>query len=261
MTRFVLTVAYKGTRYSGWQFQPKRLTVQGELEHALSTVANEPIKVFCAGRTDTGVHALGQVVHFDTNAAREAKVFFLGANALLPDDIRVTFSNTISEEFHARFSAVSRTYEYYIYQDQIVSPFVVNSMTHFPYELNVDAMHEAAQYLLGEQDFSSFRAAECQSNTPMRCVTEISVQRLNKKIIRMTISANAFLHHMVRNIVGVLFDVGQGKQSVEWVKLVLESQDRNRASVTAPPDGLYLKQVTYPKEFALPELDLLTPIF
>jgi tRNA pseudouridine38-40 synthase len=257
--RIGLILEYDGTQYHGWQAQLGLHTVQMALEKALSKIADAPITVTCAGRTDTGVHAINQVVHFDTEALRSTRAWIHGANASLPKDICVKWAKEMPEDFHARYSALNRSYRYVIYNG-VVRPALIRSNVTWQYrQLDHRLMHEASQYLLGEQDFTSFRAIECQSHTPMRNVQKIEVHRLEDMVF-IDITANAFLHHMVRNIAGVLMAVGAGKKNASWVKEVLEAKDRKLGAETAPAYGLYLTQVEYPKEFGVVQ-QVSSPLF
>lgn len=242
-----LGIEYFGTHFHGWQKQPSKIrTVQSVLEKALSQIADAPIDTVCAGRTDTGVHGLAQVVHFKTEVNRKLDAWLLGCNSLLPQDVKVLWVESVSENFHARFSAIARTYQYLILNTQFNSALLHNLVTWENQPLDVAAMHAAGQYLLGEQDFNAFRSSECQSNSSHRNIEFLSVEKKANFVI-LTIKANAFLHHMVRNIVGVLMEVGKGKQSKEWVHSVLLSKNRQAASRTAPANGLYLVKVDYPE--------------
>ena len=214
-------------------------------------MAAEPIRLSCAGRTDTGVHATGQVVHFDTHANRELKAWMLGGNTNLPRDIAVHWVRQVSDDFSARFSAVSRSYRYLLYNRK-VRPAVFQHNVAWSFEtLDAQKMHEAAQLLLGEHDFSAFRASQCQAKHANRELQAISVQRMSDYIV-LDIKANAFLHHMVRNIMGTLMVVGRGEQPVPWVTDVLEGRDRKVAGMTASAAGLYLVDVEYPEHHGLP---------
>ncbi len=257
--RVALGIEYDGSRYFDWQRQAEVDSVQAQLERALSFVANEPISIQCAGRTDAGVHATGQVVHFETNAVRKESAWTLGVNVNLPDDIAVRWAKDVDDEFHARFTATARRYRYMIYNHQFRPGILRSGVSHYPGQIDETKMHEAAQFLLGEQDFTSFRAIQCQSNTPFRCVHEVNVTRQGMYIC-VDIKANAFLHHMVRNIVGSLLEVGYGRQPVSWIKDLLALKDRTQAAATAKPNGLYLVDVTYPEHYALPKLAL-GPLF
>lgn len=250
--RIALGVEYDGSAFHGWQRQPGLRTAQGELERALSSIANEEgVKVYCAGRTDTGVHGLGQVIHFDTHSERSEKAWIFGTNALLPKDVSVTWSREVDDEFHARKSALARHYRYIIVNDAVRPSVLRGHVTWHYFDLDADMMHEAAQHLVGEHDFSSFRSVQCQSHSVHRHLEKISVKRQGKLII-VDVIANAFLHHMVRNIVGTLMTVGGGRQDVEWIIDVLEAKDRAAAAETAPPYGLYLLAVRYPEQYDLP---------
>ncbi len=246
--RIALGIEYDGHDFFGWQAQQNLLTVQGCLESALSKIADEKIKVICAGRTDAGVHATGQVVHFDTTATRNLRAWTHGTNSHLPSSIAVTWVKEVDEQFHARFSAVARCYRYIIYNHSLRPALAAKRVTWYHPTLDVEKMEKAGQFLLGEQDFSSFRSAECESKTPMRNVHFIKVARENDFVI-IDIKANAFLHHMVRNITGVLLQIGSGSKPVEWAKAVLLAKDRRQAAETAPATGLYLCQVSYPEPY------------
>lgn len=252
-SRISCRVEYDGSGFNGWQLQPHpgTRTVQGELEQALAAVANATVRVHCAGRTDTGVHGHCQIIHFDAPTERSPKAWVMGANASLPEDVRVHWAVPVSADFHARFSAVWRRYRYLIANTAVRPPLFNRQLSWHRYDLDARLMHSEAQSLLGEQDFSAFRAASCQSSTPMRNVQSISVARRGELVL-IDIQANAFLHHMVRNIAGALMAVGSGRQSRGWVADVLQGRDRTRAAETAPPHGLYLVDVGYPAEFMLP---------
>ena len=243
--RIALGIEYDGTAYNGWQRQKTGLGVQQRLEEALEKVANHAVEVTCAGRTDTGVHASGQVVHFDTPSTRDDRGWLLGANSNLPDDISVTWARQVDDEFHARFSATGRNYRYRILNRLERSALHRHRAWWLYAPLDAERMHEAAQHLLGEHDFSAFRAAGCRANTPNRNITKLSIVR-DGDWITLEISANAFLQHMVRNITGSLAAVGGGEQTVEWLAEVLESRDRKRGGIAAPPHGLTLVSVDYP---------------
>ncbi len=251
MKRIALGISYNGARYHGWQFQGHQLaTIQASLQRALSEVADHPVLVTCAGRTDTGVHATGQVVHFDTHAGRQLKAWVMGSNALLPDDISVTWAQEMPATFDARHSAISRRYLYLINNTRVRSALMPEMLTREHRPLDAERMHKAAQALLGENDFSSFRASNCQSRTPMRNIEHICVHRSGEMVL-VDVAANAFLHHMVRNIVGVLQDVGAGERTKEWPAELLALKDRTKGGVTAPPNGLFLIHVVYPSALTI----------
>ncbi|MBL1432665.1 MAG: tRNA pseudouridine(38-40) synthase TruA [Gammaproteobacteria bacterium] len=250
--RIALGVEYNGTDFKGWESQPCQRTVQGCLESALSKVANTTIKTIAAGRTDAGVHALEQVVHFDTELSRAPYNWMLGVTSTLPKDISVHWAQPVDDEFHARFSALTRRYRYLLLNRRARPGVLPAAMSWHPRPLNEAQMHEAAQALLGQHDFSSFRASSCQAHTPNRNIIDIKVSRLNETIM-IEVEANAFLHNMVRNITGVLIAIGEGARPVSWAAEVLASKDRRQGGVTAKPDGLYLVGVKYPDSMPLPQ--------
>lgn len=252
-TRIACRIEYDGSRYRGWQSQPHKgvVTVQDVLEHALGEIANTSLRVHCAGRTDTGVHAYAQVIHFDAPVARSTKAWVIGSNACLPRDIRVHWAIPVSSEFHARFGARARCYRYVIANTPIRPALMQGQFTWHRRPLNECAMHRAAQALLGEQDFSAFRAASCQSRTPMRDVQSVAVTRRGD-LVAIEIKANAFLHHMVRNIAGALLAVGDKRKPAAWIAELMAGRDRSVAAETAPAEGLYLVDVEYPVHFGLP---------
>ncbi len=250
--RFALGIEYDGTAYKGWQTQGPRIrTIQGVLERALSDVADSPVSVVCAGRTDAGVHAIEQVAHFDTESNRPERAWVLGVNSKLPADVSVRWSRPVAPGFHARFSANARRYRYLI-QCGRSRPALNRSRAAWHWSsLDVERMNSAARHLLGEHDFSAFRAAECQAKHPVRTITRISVRGEDDRVV-MDVEANAFLHHMVRNIVGALMPVGRGERPNTWTRDLLKARDRKLAGVTAPACGLYLVGVRYSNEYGLP---------
>ncbi|MGH8382875.1 tRNA pseudouridine(38-40) synthase TruA [Pseudomonas sp.] len=251
--RIALGVEYKGSRYRGWQRQANGVpSVQQTLEEALSKVADSPVSLLCAGRTDAGVHACGQVVHFDTQVVRSMKAWTMGANINLPHDISVAWAKEMPANFHARFKAIARRYRYVIYNDQIRPAHLGQEVTWNHRPLDVERMALAAEYLVGTHDFSAFRAGQCQAKSPIKNIHHLRVTRHGKMIV-LDIRASAFLHHMVRNIAGVLMTIGAGERPVGWAREVLESRERRTGGVTAHPFGLYLVQVEYQDEFALPD--------
>lgn len=251
MRRWSAGVSYVGTAYSGWQRLPGVRSVQGTVEAALSTVADHPLTITCAGRTDAGVHAVQQVIHFDSPAPRPDEAWVLGGNSLLPDDVSLRWVRAAPPTFHARFSAVSRHYRYRIHNDRARHALLAGRACWWPRPLDAEAMHRAGQVLLGEQDFSAFRDAHCQSPTPMRRLTHLAVRREAQGVL-VEVIGNAFLHHMVRNIVGTLAEVGWGRQPEAYVAEVLAGRDRRRAGMTAPAEGLYFLGPVYPDDFGLP---------
>lgn len=252
MNRFAAGIAYDGTGYMGWQRQHHGASVQAAVEAAVSRVAASPVEVVCAGRTDAGVHATQQVVHFDTAADRPLYGWLRGVNSNLPRDVALQWITPVDPRFHARFSATARSYRYVIYSHP-VRPALHRSRVSWTYRaLEVQPMREAARDLLGEHDFSSFRAVACQARHPVRRVDELTVTRVGDYLY-LDVTANAFLHHMVRNIAGVLMRIGAGDRPPEWARRVLEARDRTAGGVTAPGEGLYLVNVGYPAEFGIPE--------
>lgn len=252
-SRLACHIEYCGTGFSGWQSQPHLpvATVQETLEAALSQVANTAVRVVCAGRTDTGVHATGQVVSFSAPVTRSEKSWVQGANGNMPPSVRVKAVTVVDPQFHARFSATARRYQYIIANTAVRPALSVGQVSWYRAPLDAERMHQAAQSLLGKQDFSAFRAARCQSPTPVRHVDFVSVYRVGELVV-IEVQANAFLHHMVRNIVGSLIAVGCGRKPVEWLAELLAGGDRTVAADTAAADGLYLIGVAYPRSFALP---------
>lgn len=259
MPRIALTLEYDGSRYHGWQRQSEADSVQARLEIALSRVADSPVNVVCAGRTDAGVHASHQVVHFDTEAVRPERAWLLGVTQVLPADISVLSAQAVDSAFHARFSATARSYRYIILNRVTRSALHRGRVTWWRRPLDEEAMHAAGQHLLGEHDFSSFRAKDCQSISPVRYVESLSIHRRGA-FVYMDITANAFLHHMVRTIIGTLLPVGAGAQPVDAIKDILQSKRRLAAGVTAPPDGLYLVAVRYPDAFGIRQAES-KPVF
>ncbi|MCW8889734.1 MAG: tRNA pseudouridine(38-40) synthase TruA [Sedimenticola sp.] len=251
--RLAMGVEYDGSAYHGWQLQKSGVrSVQQSIEQALGKVANHPVRVFCAGRTDTGVHGEGQVIHFDTPAIRKPRGWVLGANVNLPDDVNINWVCEVSDDFHARFSAASRSYRYVILNRPTRSAIWRDRAVWMHHPLDERLMQLGAEHLIGTHDFSSYRAIGCQAKSPVRTITQLQVHREGDRVI-ITISANAFLHHMVRNIAGVLMAIGRGEQSVDWSREVLDYRDRTLGGVTAPPQGLYLTDVGYPAHFQLPK--------
>lgn len=250
--RIALGVEYDGGAFHGWQLQRHQVnTVQAAVEAALGKVAAHPVRVVCAGRTDSGVHAVGQVVHFDSEAQRAPRNWVLGANANLPTQVAVTWAKPVESAFHARFSAVSRSYRYLILNRATRSGLSTGRATWVHGALDVEAMHQAGQTLVGTHDFSSYRALGCQAKSPVRTLHSLSVKRYGE-LVELRVHANAFLHHMIRNIAGVLIAIGRGERPVGWAAEVLELRDRTLGGVTAPPDGLYFERVWYPDHFAIP---------
>jgi tRNA pseudouridine38-40 synthase len=249
--RIALGIEYDGSAYCGWQTQASGRAVQAAVDDALSRIADEPISVQCAGRTDAGVHACCQVVHFDTKAERAPRAWSLGTNSHLPRDVAVRWAHPVADDFHARFSAESRVYAYVI-SNRPTRPGLWHGRVSWHYRpLDVQRMNEAASSLLGEHDFSAFRAAGCQAKHPVRRLLRLDLMRRHDCVV-LTIEANAFLQHMVRNIAGVLMEIGAGAREPAWAREVLEGRDRRLGGVTAAPGGLYFLAARYPQRFGLP---------
>ena len=253
MARVALGIEYDGSAYSGWQLQSHARSVQGELQRALSRIADHDVQLTAAGRTDAGVHALMQVAHFDTRASRPAQAWVRGGSTESAPDVTILWARPVPESFHARFDAISRSYLYRILNRPARPALERSRACWLRRPLDAGTMHAAAQVLVGERDFSAFRAAECQSSTPVRRLISIGVERRGE-VVEISVRANAFLHHMVRNIAGTLLAIGTGDRPVAWVADVLAARDRTLAGVTAPPQGLYFAGVEYPPEFGLPSL-------
>lgn len=251
MPRFAAGLEYDGRAYAGWQFQPGLNTVQDVMQRAFTRVADSPVECVCAGRTDAGVHALAQVVHFDTDAVRSERSWRLGANTYLPPDVSVIWVREVPPHFHARYAATARSYRYLILNRDSRPALAAGRATWERRPLDAALMHETAQSLAGEHDFSAFRAIECQAKSPVRNVEQLHVERRGEWVA-IEVTANAFLHHMVRNIAGLLMSVGSGDSPASRVTEVLAGRDRKVNAATAPPDGLYLAAVRYPGEFGLP---------
>jgi tRNA pseudouridine38-40 synthase len=249
--RIAIGLEYVGTAFAGWQTQDDVRTVQPCLERSLGLIADHPVSIVCAGRTDAGVHALGQVAHFDTTAARTPRAWMLGANGDLPPDVSISWARPVPRHFHARYSVVSRTYRYLILNRSARSALAANRAALIHRALDIERMRAAASRLTGEHDFSAFRAAECQARSPVRRLFDLSIDR-SGEWVRVDLTANAFLHHMARNLVGLLIEVGRGDAEPEWATEVLEARDRTRGAATAPAEGLYLYRVNYPPAFGLP---------
>lgn len=249
--RIALGVEYDGSDFSGWQVQNGSRTVQETVEQALSKVADHPVRVTCAGRTDAGVHAAEQVAHFDSEACRSMRSWVLGANSNLPHDVSLRWAQPVADEFHARFQATARSYRYVILT-RFTRPAILWRRVCWRHcDLDATRMGRAAEHLVGEHDFTSFRALACQAAHPIRTIEHIAVHRAGD-FCYIDVRANAFLHHMVRNIAGALMAVGEGAREPQWTAELLAARDRSAGGVTAPPEGLYLVAVRYPERFGLP---------
>lgn len=250
--KIALGIEYDGSQFFGWQAQPHARNVQQCVETALSKVANHPVTVICAGRTDTGVHAAGQVIHAEVTAIRLNRSWILGTNSYLPADVSVLWAQPVDDDFHARFLATARYYRYVIL-NRVTRPALLARKVAWEYRpLDVERMQAAANYLIGTHDFSSYRAAGCQAKGPIRTIFHLTVSRYGE-FIMIDICANAFLYHMVRNIAGVLMTIGSGEQSPQWAQTVLMAKDRKMASTTAPASGLYFWAVDYPSPYLFPK--------
>lgn len=253
MTRIALGISYDGTHFYGWQSQPHGITVQDALEKAIAAIAQHPIRVHAAGRTDTGVHALAQVIHFDTEASRPVSAWVRGVNAHLPSTVRVQWAQTVDSEFHARFSAHSRSYQYLLYNAPVASALMADKTGWYHLPLDYHAIKQATQFLVGEHDFSAFRASECQASSPVRRMEKAEVNRVDKYLV-FDFTANAFLQHQVRNMIGALVYVGKGAFPPDYIKTLLQLKDRTISPPTFSPNGLYLTGVGYAEKWNLPVL-------
>jgi tRNA pseudouridine38-40 synthase len=251
VARFAVGIEYDGSAYAGWQAQRDAPSIQQLTEAALSSVANEAVSLVCAGRTDAGVHAREQVAHFESSAVRPLRGWVLGANSNLPRDISIAWALPVPAHFHARYSAEARTYRYFIYNRSVRSALMEKRAAHVHRPLDHERMRAAAAAFVGEHDFSAFRSSECQAKSTVRRLMRLTVERHGDSLA-VEVTANAFLHHMVRNLVGVLIEIGRGDQPADWARQVLESRDRTRGGVTAPAEGLYFWSVDYPSAFGLP---------
>ena len=249
--RIAIGLAYDGGSFAGWQSQPSGNTVQDRLEGALAAISDAPVRIVAAGRTDAGVHATGQVAHFDTGASRPESAWVRGTNTGLPQAIAVQWAREIDREFHARFAATRRTYRYLLFNHPVRPAVLAGKVGWFHLPLDATAMQRAARHLVGEHDFSAFRSAECQANSPVRTLERAVVTRRGDYVV-FELTANAFLHHMVRNVVGALVQVGKGARPPEWLGDLLAGRDRSRGPPTFGPAGLYLADVAYPARWQLP---------
>ena len=251
LKRYALAIEYDGCDFSGWQVQPKLQTVQGEVERAIARMAGHEVRVHAAGRTDAGVHASRQIVHFDTHVLRPITAWVRGVNSFLPSGVAVLWAKEVPNHFHARFVATARHYRYLLLRHPVRPSLQAGRVGWIHYDVDVNKMRRAAQFLLGEHDFSSFRAAECQALSPIKFLQRIEISEQGN-ILCFDFSAGAFLHHMVRNMMGALLYIGKGNIEPEWMAWLLAQKNRKSAPPTFMPDGLYLTGVTYPAEFALP---------
>lgn len=255
--RYALCVEYSGTAYHGWQIQREDNvpSIQGKVELALSRIANSPVTVICAGRTDARVNATYQIIHVDSPVQRDARAWVLGTNSHLPDDIAIQWAKPVSHDFHARFSALERRYRYLIYSHPVKPGLMPKGVTWTHKKMDVERMKKAAAHLIGKHDFTSYRAVGCQAKSPVRDVRQLDIYRSGRLVV-IDVRANAFLHHMIRNFAGVLMAVGCGEAEPDWALQVLKARDRREGGVTAPPYGLYFVDVRYPDEFDLPKSEI-----
>ena len=251
--RIAAILEYDGSDFCGWQRQEQARTVQAVVEAALSRVADEPIQVTVAGRTDAGVHGLAQVIHFDTSAVRSNYSWMRGANSNLPSEVAFLWVGPVDDNFHARYSATGRHYQYIVLNRPPRPTYLARRVTHEYRPLDIKRMQQGARHLLGEHDFTSFRATECQARSPVRELRALEVLRQDE-FVHIRAHANAFLHHMVRNLAGVLMTIGAGEREPDWARQVLAARDRRAGGVTAAPDGLYLREIEYPDSFSIPRL-------
>jgi tRNA pseudouridine38-40 synthase len=249
--RIAIGIAFDGRPFDGWQSQPSGNTVQDRLEAALGEIAGAPVRVTAAGRTDAGVHAIGQVAHFDAAASRPESAWVRGVNAHLPDAIAVQWARPVDDDFHARFAATSRSYAYVLYNHPVRPAVFAGKVGWFHHQLDLETMRAAAAHLEGEHDFSAFRSSECQAKSPVKTVYRVAIARHGAHVL-LEFTASAFLHHMVRNFVGCLVQVGKGARPAQWVAEVLASRGRANAAPTFGPEGLYLTAVAYPERWQLP---------
>ncbi|MCV2525328.1 MAG: tRNA pseudouridine(38-40) synthase TruA [Candidatus Lightella neohaematopini] len=249
--KLALGVEYVGTNYYGWQKQKNLPSIQEEIEKAIFHITNEKVDIICAGRTDAGVHAIGQVIHFETNTNLPNKAWIMGINSNLPNNISIKWIKKVPDSFHARYSAYARRYQYIIYNNKIRSSLYYNRVNHVYYLLDESSMKRAASYLIGEHNFISIKQSSCQSVSSWRKIYNLSINRYGDYLI-IDIKANSFLYHMVRNIVGVLLDIGSGKKSIDWIKNIINVNKKINLIKTASANGLYLVLVYYPHKFLIP---------
>ncbi|MDO6564205.1 tRNA pseudouridine(38-40) synthase TruA [Amphritea sp. 1_MG-2023] len=255
--RYALCVEYAGGNYRGWQTQKEKdvASIQETVEQALTKIANAPVAVVCAGRTDACVSGTYQIIHFDTYADRPDRAWVMGTNTQLPDDIAIRWAKRVDDSFHARFSALERRYRYIIYSSSVKPALLSKGVTWTHKQLDLSRMQAAADFLVGKHDFTSYRAVACQAKSPVREVKQMDVYQAGELIV-IDVRANAFLHHMIRNFAGVLMTIGSGEAEPRWAKQVLDARDRRKGGVTAPPYGLYFVDVKYPDEYGLPKSTL-----
>lgn len=252
--KIILGVEYNGFNYHGWQYQKNLNTIQNCIESAITKITKEKVRIHCGGRTDSKVHAIGQVIHFYSSFFIKESSWVLAINNYLPDDISICWSKIINFDFHARYSAISRRYFYIIFNNLFKPSIFSHSVSHYPIFMDTEKMNIAAQLLVGKKDFSSFRSTKCQSKSPWKVIEFIKVKRFFN-YVTIDIQANSFLYHMVRNIIGSLLEIGYGKKNYAWLSYVLSSKDRRKAAATAKPNGLYLVSINYPKKYDIPKIN------
>ncbi|MDC0422751.1 tRNA pseudouridine(38-40) synthase TruA [Methylophilaceae bacterium] len=252
--RIAASIEYDGHSFFGWQRQPEVKNVQSLIENALSSITQSKITIYAAGRTDSGVHALGQIIHFDTNIIRPISAWVKGVNSLLPSSIRVTWAKEVSDNFHARYSALSREYQYLLINNPINSALWASYAGWNFYPLNYDLVHQACTRFIGEHDFSSFRSSECQAASPVRDIYYFDVKQFDDNYI-FIIRANGFLHHQIRNMIGAIILVGRELKAPDFIDLLLTQKDRSKAPPTFMPNGLYLTNIKYDDKWGLPEAE------
>lgn len=251
--RFAAIVEYIGSNYSGFQIQKGAITIQHEIQSALSKIANTPIKIITSGRTDAGVHALGQVFHFDCDTSRTNKAWLKGCNSFLPDDIVIKWISQVEDTFHARFHAVQREYQYLLYCDPIRSAVWENLSGWFFYDIDINILENILEKFIGEHDFSSFRSSSCQSKKPIKNIYKASYE-VRSKFILFKFIGDGFLHHQIRNMMSVILDVATKKKEIDYIDYLFKIKDRTKASNTFSPKGLYLANIEYDNKYGIPKI-------
>lgn len=251
--KIACSVEYLGTNYFGYQEQPDRITIQSELEKAISSIANEQIKIFASGRTDSGVHALGQILHFESTSLRDSNAWVRGVNSLLPADIKVRWSTVVPDDFHSRFSAISREYQYLLYNSKVSSPVWKNISGWFFGNIDEEILSFVLNKFIGIHDFSSFRSSECQSKNPIKEIYEAKFEK-KKDFYLFFFKGNGFLHHQIRNMMSVILDIASNKKSIDYLDYLFDIKDRKEASNTFSPQGLFLSNIEYDSKFKLPKI-------
>lgn len=251
--KIACSVEYLGTNYYGYQEQPDHITVQSVLENAISSIANEQVKIFASGRTDTGVHALGQIFHFESSSLRDSTAWVRGVNSLLPTDIKIKWSTPVADDFHARFSAISREYQYLLYNSKVSSPVWKNISGWFFAEIDEKILITVLRNFIGIHDFSSFRSSECQSKNPIKEIYEAKFEKKNDFFL-FFFKGDGFLHHQIRNMMSVILDIASKKKNIDYLDYLFDIKDRKEASNTFSPNGLFLSNIEYDSKFNLPKI-------